>query len=141
MSSSTTKSFYGGANYSGITLNNASAPVLTIFRSSTFADITNSVSPASFSFEYSQTQTVTNFSVSGVAGSLCYITSTSSGVKSTITKAGGGVVGCDYLNIKDSQVTNGNWFSGAHSVNSGNNTGWTFSAVPTGSSANFFMLF
>jgi len=73
---------------------------------------------------------VTNFNVSGTAGNLVTLQSTTSGTQFTLSKASG-TVSRDYLSIKDSNATGGaTWYAGANSTNVSNNSGWTFTAPP-----------
>lgn len=138
MTSASPKTFYGnGATYNCI-VNNDGAGALTITDSNTFTSLQNTVQPTTFTFTAGTTQTITNFNVSGTAGNLVTINSTSSSA-AYLSKAGGGVVSCDYLNITNSSVTPNQftWYAGANSVNNGGNSGWIF-GVPYN---NFFMLF
>lgn len=138
MTSASPKTFYGnGATYNCI-VSNDGAGALTITDSNTFTTLQNTVQPTTFTFTAGTTQTITNFYVSGAAGNLVTINSTSSSA-AYLSKAGGGVVSCDYLNITNSSVTPNQftWYAGANSVNNGGNSGWIF-GVPYN---NFFMLF
>jgi hypothetical protein len=76
--------------------------------------------------------TVTAFSVSGTAGNLITLNSSTAGTQAILTKPSG-TVSVSYTSIKDlvgggaaewnSYLTNGN-------VDAGNNTGWNFVMVP-----------
>lgn len=139
MSSASAKSFSGG----GLTfynLNQGGAGALTISGSNTFNNITNSVQPTTITFTASTTQTLTNFSLSGTAGNLVTINSSTAGTQATLSKTSG-TVSCDYLSIQDSGAQGGaSWYAGAHSTNVSNNTGWIFTAAPIVNS-NFLMFF
>lgn len=130
---------YGSNNFSNITLakvGTGSLRISTAGTSSTFGTITNTSSPATFSFDPSTSVIVSNFSVSGTPGNLVYINS--NGGTFYLNKSGG-VVSCDYLSIQDSHAAGGaTWYAGANSVNVSNNTGWIFSAAPP--SAGFFLI-
>ena len=83
---------------------------------------------------------MTNFNVSGTAGNLVTLQSTTSGTQFTLSKASG-TVSRDYLSIKDSNATGGaTWNAGANSTNVSNNTGWTFPA-PSAGTGNFLVFF
>jgi hypothetical protein len=83
---------------------------------------------------------VTNWNISGTAGSLVIINSTG-GVPHTLSKASG-VVSADYLDIQLSSATGGAfWYAGANSDDRGDNTGWIFTAPPVVvDSGNFFLV-
>lgn len=107
----------------------------------TFNTISNSTQPITINFVAGSTQTVTNFNVSGTAGNLVTLQSTTSGTQFTLSKASG-TVSRDYLSIKDSNATGGAaWYAGANSTNVSNNTGWTFTAPPGGSPTGSFFAF
>ena len=107
----------------------------------TFNTISNSTQPITINFAAGSTQTVTNFNVSGTAGNLVTLQSTTPGVQFTLSKASG-TVSRDYLSIKDSAATGGAaWYAGANSTNVSNNTGWTFTAPPGGSPTGSFFAF
>ena len=132
LTSASAKTFAGGsANYSGITLNQGGAGDLTITGSNTFGNITNTVQPATVLFTAGTTSTFSNFSLSGTAGNLITIGSVTA-ASHTLSKASGTVSG-DYLSISRSTATGGAlWYAGANSTNGGNNTGWIFTAPPSG---------
>lgn len=131
MTSASSKTFAGGG-YSYPTLNQGGAGALVITGANTFADITNTVQPATITFPASTMTTVTAFSVSGTAGNLITLNSSTAGTQAILTKPSG-TVSVSYTSIKDlvggggaewnSYLTNGN-------VDAGNNTGWNFVMVP-----------
>ena len=142
MNGASAKSFSGASvNYSGITLNQGGAGALTISGSNTFNNITNSVQPCTVTFTASTTQTVANFGLTGTAGNLVTINSSTAGTQATLSKTSG-TVSCDYLSIQDSKAQGGaGWYAGANSTNVSGNTGWNFTVPPAGSTANFFFMF
>lgn len=75
---------------------------------------------------------VVNFNVNGTSGKLMTIkTNINSGHSWTKSS---GTVSIDYVNIQYSTATGGAaWYAGANSTDGGNNSGWIFSAPPTGS--------
>lgn len=87
------------------------------------------------------TQTVTNFATNGSAGNLAKLLSTIGASAATLSKASG-IVSVDYMSIQDSAATGGaTWYAGANSTNVSGNTGWIFTAPPSGNTGNFFFLF
>jgi hypothetical protein len=129
MTNAAAKTFAGGgATYP--VLNNGGAGALTISGSNTFETISNSVQPTTFTFTIATTQTVNNFNVAGIAGSLVTINSSTAATAATLSKASGTVYG-SYLSIRDSTATGGaTWYAGPTSTNTSNNTGWIFARLP-----------
>jgi len=104
--------------------------------SSTFNTISTSAQPVTIKFTSGTTQTVTNFTVSGTAGNLITLQSTTAGAQFTLSKASG-TVSSNYLSIKDSNATGGaTWDAGANSTNVSNNLGWTFGAPSGGTTVS-----
>ena len=133
MTSSSAKSFSGGGGTWPI-LNQGGSGALTIVGSNTFTTISNSVTPATVTLTSGTTQTITNFNLAGVGGSLLTLNASTAGTRATISKASGSV-SAQYLNIQDNSATGGASFTALNSTNSGNNLGWVF-AVP-----GFFFFF
>lgn len=130
MTSATAKTFQGGG-YSWPTLNQGGAGTLTIAQSSTFANITNTVQPATIRLTAGTTQTVSAFSLSGTPGNLITLDTTVSGTRATFSKPSG-TVSVSYVSIKDSSATGGaTWeaYATNGNVDAGNNSGWLF-AIP-----------
>lgn len=131
MTAATAKTFVGGGSTYNCTINQGGAGALTITGSNTFDNITNTVQPASVLFTAATTSTFSNFSLSGTAGNLITIGSVTA-ASHTLSKASGTVSG-DYLSISRSTATGGSsWYAGANSTDNGNNTGWIFTAPPSG---------
>lgn len=78
--SASAKTFAGGG-VSYRTLNQGGAGTLTITGANTFYNITNSVQPTTITFPASITTTVSNFGVSGTAGNLVTINSSTPGTQ------------------------------------------------------------
>jgi len=129
LTSASAKTFTGG----GLTyynLNQGGAGALTIASSNTFNNITNSVQPTTVTFTASTTQTVSNFGLTGTAGNLVTINSSTAGTRANISKSTG-IVDCNYLSIRDSNATGGaGWYAGTTSTDVSNNLGWVFTAPP-----------
>ena len=132
MTAATAKTFVGGGSTFNCNLSNDGAGALTISGANTFTGITNGVQPTSFIFPSSTTQTLTNWKVSGLSGSIVTITSTTAGTAATLSKASG-TAASDYVSLKDSTASGGAaWYAGplTHSTNVSGNTGWTFTGPP-----------
>jgi hypothetical protein len=113
---------------------------ITLTGSNTITTIENAVQPVTFTFSISTTQTITNWNVSGTAGNLVTIVSSSAGTAATLSKASG-TVSANYLSLKDSAATGGAaWYAGANSTNVSGNSGWIFTGPP-GNTGNFFFMF
>jgi len=70
----------------------------------------------------------------GTSGNLITVASDSGSVNATLSYSGGGTVSCDYLNLTRITATGSTpFYAGANSTNGGNNTNWTFTAPPGGS--------
>jgi len=143
MNSASAKTFVGGSSVYNCTLSNDGAGALTITGSNTFNLISNTVSPTSFVFTAGTTTTVSDFTVSGTAGNLITIGSSTTS-SATLLKISG-TVNVKYLSISYSTATGGaawNAFTDGGSslsnnnVNAGNNIGWYY--IPTGAT---FMTF
>ena len=132
MTSASTKTFVAGTGaVYNCTLDQAGLGQLTITGSSTFNDIINSVQPATVRFTAGTTTTFNNFNLRGTAGNLITISSATAATH-TLSKASG-TVSCDYLSITNSIATGGaSWYAGANSTNVSGNTGWIFTAPPSG---------
>lgn len=127
MTSASAKVFSGG-NKSWPTLNQGGAGALTVQQSNTFANITNTVQPATITLTSGTTQTVTSFGVSGTAGNLITLNSSSAGSRATLSD-NSGTNSVSYTLIKDINATGGaiwNAFVTSGNVDGGNNTGWDF---------------
>lgn len=68
----------------------------------------------------------------GASGNLITCQSSTGGSAWTVSKASG-TVSCDFLSLQDSTATGGaNWYAGVNSTNVSGNTGWLFTAAPSG---------
>lgn len=93
-------------------------------------NLKNTVSPATLLFSPNVTYTLDDFELTGTAGNLVTIDSSSNSAH-TFSKSSG-VIDADYLSLEYSTATGGaSWYAGANSTNVGNNTGWIFTAAPT----------
>jgi hypothetical protein len=140
MTAATAKTFAGGgATYP--TLNQGGAGALTISGNNSFGDLTATTRPSTITFIISTTQTFTNFTLSGTAGNLVTINSSSAGTQASLSKTSG-TVSVGFLSIRDSNATGGaNWDAGATSSNVSNNTGWIFGGYVFTAGGDFFAFF
>ena len=123
----------------------ASTGSITISWSNTFNDFKDTGTAAhSLLLTTGTTQNVTTFPVSGTAGNLITINSTTTGTHALV-KSWGGTISCDYLNIQHSVATpSDTWYAGTNSTDNQSvataGSGWTFTAPPSGNTwAWFFM--
>ena len=127
MTSASAKTFAGGAK-AWPTLNQGGSGALTIQQSNSFANITNSVQPATITLTAGTTQTVAAFGVSGTAGNLITLNTSTSGTRATLSDSTG-TVEVSNVSIKDINATGGaiwNAFLKSGNVDAGNNSGWDF---------------
>ena len=83
---------------------------------------------ATITFTAGTTTTVTDFTLSGTVGNLVTLNSSSQGTQFLLRKTTG-VGDVNYLDIRDSNTASA-FFSNITSTDSGNNTGWNFTAPP-----------
>ncbi len=127
MTSASAKTFAGGAQ-TWPRLNQGGAGALTIQQSNSFANITNSVQPATITLTAGTTQTVAAFGVSGTAGNLITLNSSTAGTRATLSDSVG-TVEVSNVSIQDINATGGatwNAFLKTGNVDAGNNSGWDF---------------
>lgn len=127
MTSASAKVFAGGGK-TWPTLNQGGAGALTIQQSNTFANLTNTVQPATVTITAATTQTVSAFSLSGTAGNLITLNSSVAGTQAFLFDSSG-TISVSYLSIQDNSAGGGaEW--GAYAVNgnvnAGNTNGWNF---------------
>lgn len=137
------KNYYFPPNFSTIDMIISGTGSMIHHGATSFNNYTNTVQPITVNFDgtYSQYTSFNNFNLNGTAGNLVSIRSINSGVQCNLVKTSG-VINASYLDIKDSNAGGGaTWYSlyTNGNVNSGNNTGWIFGAIP--SPCNFFPLF
>lgn len=109
----------------------ATGSTITIPASSpntTINTLSNTVSPAAITFPSSATTFVNNFNLSGTAGNLVTIRSTTAGTQATLSKASGTVT-VTYVDLQDSNAIGGAvWDArGPTNVIGNNVTGWLVS--------------
>lgn len=126
MTSASAKTFLGGS-LTWPTLNQGGAGALTITGSNTFANITNTVQPATITLTAGTTQTVSAFGVSGTSGNLITLNSSSAGTRATISRASG-LTNVSNVSVKDIAATGQAFFAYTFNgnTNGGNNIGIRF---------------
>jgi hypothetical protein len=105
---------------------------LIIQDNNSFNSITNSTQPCTVQFTPGTTTTIRNFKLTGTAGNLVTIGSSSAGTH-TLYQANG-VYGYPYVNyliVANSVATGGTWYAGVNSVDNSNNSGWVFTNPPS----------
>jgi len=122
----------GGANYSGITLDQGSASELGITGNNTFANITNTykaTGATTINFN-ATTQTVGSFTAAGEAGRVLTLRGSSAASPATLVLTSGTVTTPDYLTITGIRAYSltTTWYAGANSTNNGS-LGWYFEAA------------
>jgi hypothetical protein len=138
MTAATAKTFVGGYSTFNCTLNQGGAGDLTITGGTTLSDITNTVQPATVLFLAGQSHTFSNFSLSGTAGNLITIGSTTAGFH--VLSKSSGAVSVSNCSISYSLATGGATWNALNSTNGGNNAGWIF-AVAGGLGGLFLAFF
>ena len=93
---------------------------------------------ATITFTAGTTTTLENLTLSGNSGNLVTINSSTVGTQFLLRKSTN-TVDVNYLDIKDSDAASA-FFSNLTSTNSGNNTGWNFTA-PAVVQSNFMQFF
>lgn len=127
MTSAIAKTFAGGGK-TYPTLNQGGAGALTIQQSNSFANITNSVQPATITLTSGTMQTVRAFGASGTAGNLITLNSSTAGTPATLSDRSG-TNNVSFVSIQDINATGpASWdaFIENGNVDAGNNTGWNF---------------
>lgn len=128
MTSASAKTFAGGG-VSYPTLNQGGAGALSITGANTFANITNTVQPATITFPASTTTTVGIFKVSGTPAGQITLNSSTAATQATISTLDSRPVTASYVSIQDIAATGkSDWYAdtGRGAVDLGNNTGWQF---------------
>ena len=106
LSGASTITFDGqGRTYNNLLLTGGGTGAFIIQGSNTFNDFKCDTPPHTINFTAGTTQTVASFTVSGTAGNLMTLQSTTTGQPWHLIKSPTGVVSCDYLSLKDSHVS------------------------------------
>jgi hypothetical protein len=129
----TSKTFAGGgiATFGAITFSGKNIIVTGANTFQTMA-LNNLGDTTGVTLPASTTTTVTAFTTTASAGNVAKLISSSGGTAATLSRAAG-QTSVDWVSIKDSAATGGaTWYAGANSTNVSGNTGWTFTAPPSG---------
>jgi hypothetical protein len=134
----------GGANYSGITLNQGGAGTLSIAGNNTFGAISQTYVGATTISLTNTIQTVGAWTAKGTAGNLLTITGTSAAAPAALVYTGSvPIPNLNYLVptfVKANPATT-TWYAGANSTNGGS-LGWIFSSYSSSTATgNFFLMF
>lgn len=124
--SSSNKTFAGaGKTYNNITVSGGGSGTFILTGANTFNTFTLNA-PKTVTLPASTTQIISSFVAYGTSGNLITIQSSSSGSQATLSQVSG-IVSCNYLSLKDNNVTGGaSWYAGSSSINVSNNSGWQF---------------
>jgi hypothetical protein len=128
----TAKTFAGfSLTYNNVSVTGGGSGSVTFSNTSTWNTMTLNA-PKTIIFQSASTQTVSNFVATGTAGNVIAISASTGGTKANLSKSSG-IVSADYLSLTDSNATGGaSWYAGANSTSVSNNSGWIFSAPPSG---------
>lgn len=134
--------FKGGSKTYGTLLiaNNAVTSTTTVTGNNTIGTLSSTKTVAhSIVFPSGGTTTIGSWGVSGSAGALAAIRSSSTSTKTNLVYSGSGVVSADYLSANDIAASPANtWYVGTHSVDGLDNTGLIFTGPPYVSNSLFF---
>lgn len=139
MTSGSAKTFVGGGK-TWPTLNQGGIGALTIQQSNTFANITNTVQPATITLTAGTTQTVGTFGVSGTSGNLITLNTSSAGSRATISRASG-LTNVSNVSVKDIAATGQAFFAYTFNgnVNGGNTSGIRFNLPDSATIPSMFI--
>lgn len=140
--SSSNRDFLGGGlSYNKLTIGgNTGTSILIIFGSNSFTEIASTKTVAHTIRFFTNQGTIDTWSVTGTAGNVVTVNSTSAGARRnfTLTNVTSGI---DYLSVTDIGELNGNkFYVGANSTDGGNNSNVYFTVPPTPSINTFGML-
>jgi hypothetical protein len=120
-----------GLAYNKLTLGGTGINTTQFSGNNTFSELASTKTVAhTVSFAPGSTTTVGAWTITGTAGNVVTLRSTTGGTHNLV-KTGGGVIATDYMSITDSSATPSNtWFAGPNSTNVSNNSGWIFGGTP-----------
>lgn len=121
-----------GQDYYNVTLTSGATHALKGTNTYNNLTIETYASGTTITVDASTTQTINGtFTATGTSGNEITLVSSTPGTQYTFTKSTG-VVGCDYLDLTDSNATGGaRWYAGSNSADTSNNTGWVFGDATT----------
>jgi hypothetical protein len=104
--SSSSKTFSGGnMTYGTLYFTGAGSGAFIVQGSNTFGTFKCDTPPHTIQFGSGTTQTINNFTVSGTAGNLMTLQSTTNGMPWYLVKSPAGVVSSDYISLQDSRAS------------------------------------
>jgi hypothetical protein len=141
--STAARSFTGGAlTYNKLTIGGATGTsTTTIGNATTFSELASTKTVA-HTITFSANPTITTWSVTGTAGNVVTVNSSTAGTQRTITVTNK-TDGIDYLSVQDISSVNRTpitFYAGANSTNSGNNNGVAFISSSTASPQTAYLL-
>lgn len=142
--STTARTFAGGGQiYNKLTIGGATGiSTTTITGANTFSELASIKTVAhTITLPSSTTTSVGLWSITGTAGNIVTLNSSTPGTQATLSNTSG-VESVSYMSIKDSNATGGAvWQSylSNNNINNGNNSGWIFSTVVN--QGSFLMFF
>ena len=136
-----TRIFNGlGLTYNKLTIGGATLTGTTQFiGDNTFSELASTKPVAhTVSFAAGSTTTVGAWTITGTAGNVVTLRSTTGGTHNLV-KTGGGVIVINYMSITDSAATPAStWYAGANSTNVSGNSGWIFGGTSYASGISEF---
>lgn len=113
--------------------------VYNIKGTGTITSISDAVSSAFvLQFDTTSNLKVNTWEVTGVSGGVITVRSNVSGVRSTVTKTGGGTVSTSFMSVTDMQPSPDDTWISTNSTNGGNNYRWYFNSFTKPTSSMFF---
>lgn len=139
----TPRTFAGGAglSYNKLTIGGTSSTSTTTITSGQFTELDSTKTVAHVVQLGANVGTIDTWSVKGTLGNVVTFQSNLAGTQRTfaLTNITSGI---DYLKVKDINCTTANkFYVGANSEDNGNNTNVIFTAAPSASNSNFFLMF
>ena len=129
-----------GLTYNKLTIGGATLTGTTQFiGDNTFSELASTKPVAhTVSFAAGSTTTVGAWTITGTAGNVVTLRSTTGGTHNLV-KTGGGVIVINYMSITDSAATPAStWYAGANSTNVSGNSGWIFGGTSYASGISEF---
>jgi hypothetical protein len=121
-----------GKTYNNLVLSGTGITTTNFVGSNTFNEIkSNKIVAHTMLFTATTTTTVNSFTVSGTNSNNMVTIGSITAAQHTLTKAGGGTITCDFLNVSRSTGSPAaTWSATPNSIDGGNNINWTISTNP-----------
>jgi len=143
--STSARSFGGGTGilYNKLTIGGATGTSIFSINGGTFTELASTKTVAhTVRFNSSNTVVVDTWSITGTAGNVVTVDSSSAGTRRTFTLTNSTVGLIDYLSVKDIGITSPNLFYvGNNSVDGGNNLNVYFTSIPALDTSSMFFMF